>query len=118
MNGRRGEEDLAVLIERSAELKRDLVDFACSPRWERSLAAAMLEAGLEEIDEGDAISAIDRFTGASPVRACRSSATACWSSPSAAVGKGAKRRLAGAALRDNDRLWSCTATNGCARARP
>ncbi len=29
--------------------------------WERSLAAAMLEAGLEEIDEGDAISAIDRF---------------------------------------------------------
>ena len=34
MNGRRGEEDLAVLIERSAELKRDLVDFACSPRSE------------------------------------------------------------------------------------
>ena len=61
MNGRRGEEDLAVLIERSAELKRDLVDFACSPRLERSLAAAMLEAGLEEIDEGDAISTIDRF---------------------------------------------------------
>ena len=56
MNGRRGGEDLAVLIERSAELKRDLVDFACSPRWERSLAAAMAEAGLEEIDEGDAIS--------------------------------------------------------------
>ncbi len=62
MNGRRGEEDLAVLIERSAELKRDLVDFACSPRWQRSLAAAMLEAGLEEIDEGDAINTIDRFT--------------------------------------------------------
>ena len=61
MNGRRGGEDLAVLIERSAELKRDLVDFACSPRLERSLAAAMLEAGLEEIDEGDAISTIDRF---------------------------------------------------------
>ena len=61
MNGRRGGEDLAVLIERSAELKRALVDFACSPRWERSLAAAMLEAGLEEIDEGGAISAIDRF---------------------------------------------------------
>ena len=61
MNGRRGEEDLAVLIERSAELKRDLVDFACGPRLERSLAAAMLEAGLEEIDEGDAISTIDRF---------------------------------------------------------
>ena len=61
MNGRRGGEDLAVLIERSAELKRGLVDFACSPRWKRSLAAAMLEAGLEEVDEGDAISAIDRF---------------------------------------------------------
>ena len=62
MNGRRGGEDLAVLIERSADLKRDLVDFACSPRWERSLAAALLEAGLEEIDEADAISTIDRFT--------------------------------------------------------
>ena len=62
MNGRRGREDLAVLIERSADLKRALVDFACSPRWERSLAAALLEAGLEEIDEGDAISTIDRFT--------------------------------------------------------
>ena len=61
MNGRRGGEDLAVLIERSADLKRDLVDFACSPRWARSLAAAMLEAGLEEVDEGHAISAIDRF---------------------------------------------------------
>ena len=62
MNGRRGGEDLAVLIERSADLKRALVDFACSPRWERSLAAALLEAGLEEIDEADAISTIDRFT--------------------------------------------------------
>ena len=62
MNGRRGGEDLAVLIERSVDLKRALVDFACSPRWERSLAAAMLEAGLQEIDEGDAISTIDRFT--------------------------------------------------------
>ncbi len=61
MNGRRGGEDLAVLIERSADLKRDLVDFACSQRWKRSLAAAMAEAGLEEIDEGDAISTIDRF---------------------------------------------------------
>jgi hypothetical protein len=61
VNGRRGEEDLAVLIERSADLKRDLVDFACSPRWKRSLAAAMAEAGLREIDEGDAISTIDRF---------------------------------------------------------
>jgi hypothetical protein len=62
VNGRRGGEDLAVLIERSAELKRDLVDFACGPRMERSLAAAMAKAGLEEVDEGDAISTIDRFT--------------------------------------------------------
>jgi hypothetical protein len=61
VNGRRGEEGLAVLIERSAELKRDLVDFACSPRLERSLAAAMHEAGLEELEEANAIGTIDRF---------------------------------------------------------
>jgi hypothetical protein len=61
VNGRRGGEDLARLIERSAELKRDLVDFACSPRLQRTLAAAMLEAGLEEFEEGDAIGTIDRF---------------------------------------------------------
>jgi hypothetical protein len=61
VNGRRGGEDLARLIERSAELKRDLVDFACSPRLERALAAAMLEAGLEELEEADAIGTIDRF---------------------------------------------------------
>jgi len=61
VNGRRGGEGLAVLIERSAELKRDLVDFACSPRLERSLAAAMVEAGLEEVEEADAIGTIDRF---------------------------------------------------------
>ena len=61
MNGRRGEEELARLIERSAELKRDLVDFACSPRLERSLAAAMAEADLEELEEADAIGIIDRF---------------------------------------------------------
>ena len=52
---------LAVAIERSAELKRNLVEFACSPRLERSLAAAMLEAGLEELDEADWIGTIDRF---------------------------------------------------------
>jgi hypothetical protein len=61
VNGRRSEQDLAVLIARSAELKRDLVDFACSPRLERSLAAAMLEAGLDEPKEADAINTIDRF---------------------------------------------------------
>jgi len=63
VNGRRGGEGLAVLIERSAELKRDLVDFACSPRLERSLAAAMLEAGLEEVEEADAIGTIDAEAG-------------------------------------------------------
>jgi hypothetical protein len=61
VNGRRGGEDLARLIERSAELKRDLVDFACSPRLERTLAAAMLEAGLDELEKADAISTIDWF---------------------------------------------------------
>jgi hypothetical protein len=61
VNGRRGKEGLAALIERSAELKRDLVDFACSPRLERSLAAAMLKAGLEQVEEADAIGTIDRF---------------------------------------------------------
>jgi hypothetical protein len=61
VNGRRGEEGLAVLIERSAELKRDLVDFACSPRLERPLASAMLEADLKEVEEADAIGIIDRF---------------------------------------------------------
>ena len=60
MNGRRGEERLVVLIERSAELKRDLVDFACSPRLERSLAVAMLKAGLK-VEKADAIGTIDRF---------------------------------------------------------
>ena len=67
MSGRRGGEDLARLIERSAELKRDLVDFACSPRLERTLAAAMLEAGLEELEEAGR----PGTTGASPVRASR-----------------------------------------------
>jgi hypothetical protein len=61
VNGRRGGEDLARLIERSAELKRDLVDFACSPRLERTLAAAVLEAGLDELEKADAISTIDWF---------------------------------------------------------
>lgn len=52
---------LAVVIERSAELKRNLVEFACSPRLEWSLAAAMMEAGLEKLDEADAIGTIDMF---------------------------------------------------------
>ena len=61
MNGHRGGEDLARLIERSAELKRDLVDFVCSPRQEQALAAAMLEADLDELEMADAISTIDWF---------------------------------------------------------
>jgi hypothetical protein len=61
VNGRRGGEELTRLIERSAELKRDLVDFACSPRLERTLAAAMLEAGVEDFEESDAVGIIDRF---------------------------------------------------------
>jgi hypothetical protein len=58
---RRGAEDLARLIERSSELKRDLVGFACGPRMERSLAAAMAEADLEELEGADAIGFLDRF---------------------------------------------------------
>ena len=51
------------LIERSAELKRDLVRFARGSRFERSLTAALLEVtGPEgELDEGDVIGVIDRF---------------------------------------------------------
>jgi hypothetical protein len=54
---------LAPLIERSAELKRDLVRFAQGPRFERSLTAALLEAAGpdQELDEGDVIGVIDRF---------------------------------------------------------
>jgi hypothetical protein len=61
VTGRGGGAELTRLIERSGELKRDLVDFACSPRLERSLALAMAEAGLEEFEDADAIGIIDRF---------------------------------------------------------
>jgi len=56
--------DLGALIQRSAQLKRDLVGFACSPRRARSLAAAMAEAGLDEpgeADEAALIGLVDRF---------------------------------------------------------
>jgi hypothetical protein len=55
---------LALLIERSAALKRDLVQFAEGPRFERSLTAALLEAADPEgqLDEARAIDVIDRFT--------------------------------------------------------
>jgi hypothetical protein len=61
LKGCGGGGDVAVLIERSAELKRDLVDFACSPRMERSLAAAMAEVRLEETEDADPVDLIDRF---------------------------------------------------------
>jgi hypothetical protein len=64
MNGNGDEGLLALLIERSAELKRALVDFACSPRYERHLAPFMLEAADPDggLGEGEAIGIIDRFT--------------------------------------------------------
>jgi hypothetical protein len=61
VNGRRPGAELVRLIERSSELKRDLVGFACGPRLERSLAAAIREADLEELEGADAIGFLDRF---------------------------------------------------------
>ena len=57
------EPSLASLIEGSAELKRALVDFACSPRFERHLTRFMLEAADPEgnLSENEAIGIIDRF---------------------------------------------------------
>jgi hypothetical protein len=53
----------APLIERSAELKRALVEFALSPRFKRHLERFMLEgAGPEPVlEEDEAIGVIDRF---------------------------------------------------------
>jgi hypothetical protein len=58
-----GELLLASLIERGAELKRALVDFALSPRCERHLERFMLEATdpWQELSEGEAIGVIDQF---------------------------------------------------------
>jgi hypothetical protein len=63
MNGNGDEALLASLIERSTGLKRALVDFACSPRFERHLAPLMLEAAGPDggLGEGEAIGIIDRF---------------------------------------------------------
>jgi hypothetical protein len=63
MNHSDAEPSLESLIERSAELKRALVDFACSPRFDRRLTAFMLEAsGPEgELEESEAVGIIDRF---------------------------------------------------------
>jgi len=58
-----GEPSLASLIERSAELKRALVDFALSLRFERHLEQFMVEAAdpCQELSEGEAVGVIDRF---------------------------------------------------------
>lgn len=58
-----GGPSLVSLIERSAELKRALVDFALGPQCERHLARFMREAaGLGKVlTEGEAIDVIDRF---------------------------------------------------------
>jgi hypothetical protein len=61
VNGRRGREELTRLIDRSADLKRSLVEFACSPRLERSMAVAIVEAGLQNLQKDDPIGAIDWF---------------------------------------------------------
>jgi hypothetical protein len=63
MNQGSDEPSLARLIERSAELKRTLVDFALSPRMERHLERFMVEGtgSHEVLIEDEAIEAIDRF---------------------------------------------------------
>ncbi|MCW2936509.1 MAG: hypothetical protein JWM19_7471, partial [Actinomycetia bacterium] len=50
-------------IERSAELKRALIDFASSSRFDRQLTRLMLESAGPggELDEGEAITIVDQF---------------------------------------------------------
>jgi hypothetical protein len=57
------EPTLGDLIERSAELKGQLVDYAQGPRFDRQLTAALLEAAgpHRTLDEAMAISVIDHF---------------------------------------------------------
>ena len=58
-----GDEFDAERIERSGELKRALIDFASSPRFDRHLTRLMLEAAGPggELDEGEAITIVDQF---------------------------------------------------------
>ena len=58
-----GERSLTDLIERSAELKAELVAFAQSARFDRWLTPLLLEAAGPErrLDEGEAIRIIDHF---------------------------------------------------------
>ncbi|MFH8379883.1 hypothetical protein ACH4E7_02910 [Kitasatospora sp. NPDC018058] len=57
------EASLRGLIERCAELKGELVEFAQSPRFDRRLTPLLLEAAGPErqLDEGEAIRIIDNF---------------------------------------------------------
>ncbi|MGW0992377.1 hypothetical protein ACWD5V_03500 [Streptomyces sp. NPDC002523] len=59
----RGEPSLADLIERSAELKGQMVAFGQSARFDRWLTPVLLEAAGPErqLDEGEAIRIIDHF---------------------------------------------------------
>ncbi|MCX5161546.1 hypothetical protein OOK39_20015 [Streptomyces sp. NBC_00264] len=58
-----GEPSLTDLIERSAELKGQLVAFGQSARFDRWLTPLLLEAAGPErqLDEGEAIRIIDHF---------------------------------------------------------
>jgi hypothetical protein len=58
-----GTPPLTDLIERNAELKRELLDFAYSPRFSRHLSRLMLEAAGPDgaVDEGLAIATMDHF---------------------------------------------------------
>jgi hypothetical protein len=57
------EPSLESLIERSAELKRALVDFVCGPQLEQHLSRFMEKSVSpgEVLDEGDAAGLVDRF---------------------------------------------------------
>jgi hypothetical protein len=57
------EPSLESLIERSAELKRALVDFVCGPQLERHLSRFMQKSVSpgEVLEEGDAAGLVDRF---------------------------------------------------------
>jgi hypothetical protein len=63
MNHTEAGPSLDSLIERSAELKHDLIDFVCGPRLERHLARFMFECTTpgEELDEGTAAGIVDQF---------------------------------------------------------
>lgn len=54
---------LADLIERNAELKHELLDFACSPRFSRHLSRLVLDAAGPggAVDEGLTIATVDHF---------------------------------------------------------